>query len=146
LFYKTVDDVPAQVEYVDATFAQKGCISRLNILSHGGKLVDASTGTEIGSTITIGKQGESIRSDDFDPAGNLTNSANAQATKSLLDALKRVLCRGAKRFFSACNQGTGELLRDISRYLDNDVEVNGFSGLGNPVTSGDRTYVNGERR
>jgi hypothetical protein len=122
---------------------RRRCIHRIHILGHGGEIWSGATGAVIGSSILIGVSDE-LRSTDFDDAGNLV--PGAQKTKDFLDALKAALCPGGRIVFSACNQGVGSLLEDISKYIDNGTTVEGHSGLGIPWLPGDMSFVDGQRQ
>jgi hypothetical protein len=122
---------------------KKRCIHRLQILGHGGFLWSRGSGALIGSTIDVGSK-DKISSEDFDDNGNLLPTA--QNTKDLLDALKAALCPKARVTFSACNQGVGSLLQNISKYLDNGITVDGHSGLGAAFVPGDMSFVDGVRQ
>ena len=130
-----INDVIKDV--LDPVINAGDCLKKIEILSHGGPLIDGTTGTETGSNIRMGAN--NLRSDDFDANGNVTNPL----TKAFLDKLKAAVCPGGKLIFSACDQAVGNLLRDISKYIDDNVTVIGNRGLGIPAIEGDLHYVNG---
>ena len=136
------DEFTKALQHYRAKYRRR-CIHRIHILGHGGEIWSGATGAVIGSSILIGVSDE-LRSTDFDDAGNLV--PGAQKTKDFLDALKAALCPGGRIVFSACNQGVGSLLEDISKYIDNGTTVEGHSGLGIPWLPGDMSFVDGQRQ
>ncbi len=130
-----------------SSFASQGRrIKVLRLKGHGGK--SSGTGANApadGSFIFIGER-STIDSDDFDVDGNLCRTQHATETKQVLDALKAALYPGAKLVFTACDQGAGGLLKNVSRYLGNGITVAGHSRLGVPWGDGDLRYTDGEPR
>lgn len=133
------DIAEAITETFDPLIAAGKCIKRLRIHSHGGKLV-MPNGTVVGSTICTGKT-EMIRSDEFDLAGV---PVPGTPTDTLLQKLKKVMCQPSEIIFDACNQGVGEMLKNISSFLAPSCTVKGYRDLGVPWGEGDVSYTNGK--
>jgi hypothetical protein len=140
----TVNGVEEFARWLNSFPARKRSIKTLRVMSHGHKL-ETPSGIMIGSDISVGET-ETIRSDDFDDDGNLLDTPHAQQTKKLLDALKAALSPNGRLIFSACRQGTGGLLQHISQYVDNQVSVEGSSGLGIPWIPADMLYRDGRHQ
>lgn len=131
--HQGVDDIKELIHllWVDAGAYSAGqdvaCISELRIHSHGNK-----------SEILMGDN--KIKSGDFESSGVVRPNTD---TETLIKALKKLMCRPSKIIFDACSAAEGTLLQNISKNLGPDITVNGFSGVGLPVTEGDTNYVNG---
>ncbi|MEH6548159.1 MAG: hypothetical protein V7701_17115 [Sneathiella sp.] len=128
-------------DILDPIIARNDCLEYLQIFSHGGALVSSSgSGTVVGSRIKMGS--DYLSTDDFDANGKVTAGSK---TEALLDKLKTALCPGAKVVFSACGQGVGDLLRNISKHIGNNVIINGNSDLGIPEIEGNMSFKNGQK-
>src|ERR1041385_2747541 len=127
-----VNGVEEFVRWLDSFPARDAYIKTLRVMGHGQRL-------KAGSCCILVGQIEDIRSDDFDDDGNLFDMLHAQQTKKLLDALKAALCPNGRLMFSACWQGTGGLLENVSRYIDKGITVEGWSGTGYPWLRGNMT-------
>jgi hypothetical protein len=109
------------------------CFSVLEIMSHGGN-----------DSIRIGS--DTIGPGDFDASGQ----PSTPKAQKLLDSLKRAMCPDGELIFTACGQTTGSTLRQISKYLNQNVTVSGNTGTGQPPLlpgglndSPDEHYQNG---
>ncbi len=91
------------------------CFERLEIMSHGN-----------GKEIKMGS--DTLARAEFDATG----APKTQRAKRLLDGLKAAMCPTGQLIFTACGQGDGLILRNISRYLQAAIRVSGYSATGYP--------------
>lgn len=112
-------------------------IKKLPIHSHGNKNAPGLY-NEKGPVIRMGEDNLSLH--DFDSDGNPCSDS----VKDFLVSFKNVLFDNAKITFDSCNQGSGELLKNISKFLGKDIIVTGFSGFGAPFIKGNLNFRNGE--
>lgn len=114
-------------------------IKKLRIHSHGNKNPPKFYNKK-GPVIRMGDDNLSLY--DFDGDGN----PHSGLAKDFLISLKNVLTKDAKIIFDSCNQGSGELLKNISKFLGENITVIGFSGFGAPFIKGDLIFCNGVRK
>jgi hypothetical protein len=132
-------DIADLVSFLTTLPDSTGCVEKLRIHSHGNKNPPGLSIPFVGPLIRMGDDNLSL--EDFDSAGDSTGSV-----KNLLEALRRIMRENGIIIFDACNQGDGELLKNISKFLGPNITVNGFSKrVGNPLTRGDISYRNGMR-
>jgi hypothetical protein len=91
------------------------CFERLEIMSHGN-----------GQLIKMGR--DTLARIEFDATG----APSTQRARRLLDGLKAAMCPTGQLIFTACGQGDGKILRNISRYIQGAIRVSGYSATGYP--------------
>jgi hypothetical protein len=121
-------------DLIDTLYEDAGadCIKELRIHSHGNR-----------DLIRMGS--DDIQSSDFDATGAIKPGKDQENLRKLIDTLKKLMCKPSKIIFDACNAAQGDLLKNISKNLGGNITVNGFSGIGNPVSEGDTNYRNGAK-
>jgi hypothetical protein len=125
--------------------APSECIKELKIYGHGGPIhARDGSGAVTGSAIKLGEGSDDwIRSTDWNDAGTLRDPNSL--TAKLINELKRALCPGGRLIFTACYQGVGNLLENLSKDMDNGIIVSGYAGLNdNPITSPDLNFKDGQ--
>ena len=113
-------------------------IKKLRVHSHGNKN-PPKLYFKKGPVIRMGEDNLSLN--DFDQNGN----SYAGPVRDFLAELKNALAKNAIITFDSCNQGPGELLKNISKAIGKNVTVSGFSGFGAPLIKGDLIFCNGMR-
>jgi hypothetical protein len=143
-YTETIQDIIKLLHNV-AVHAPDRCIEKLHIMSHGNAIhARGASGAVTGSYIKLGEgTTNDISSLEFDGSGNAIAGSNVE---KLINELKRAMCPNGKIVFSACNQGVGGLLQNISKAIDKGITVNGFSGTGNPLTEGDLNFKDGVKQ
>ena len=113
-------------------------IKKLRVHSHGNKNPPGFY-DEVGPVIRMGEDNLSLY--DFYQNGN----PYPGLVRDFLITLKKTLVENAEITFDSCNQGKGNLLKNISNFLERDIIVNGFSGLGAPFIKSNLGFCNGKR-
>ncbi len=113
-------------------------VKMLRIHSHGNKNPPGLYNSK-GPVIRMGEDNLSLHN--FYENGY----PSSHSVRDFLITLKSVMAENSEINFDSCNQGKGEILKNISRFLCKDIKVVGFSGLGVPFIKGNISFKNGMR-
>lgn len=98
-------------------------IQKLRIHSHGNKNPPNLRKPVNGPLIRMGS--DNITEEDFSSTG----VPKSECVKDFIKTLSIIMNNDSQITFDACNQGRGDILRNISKALGPNIMVNGFSHL-----------------
>jgi hypothetical protein len=149
------------------------CIEKLEVMSHGGHADPGTYTFELSggkvritnpratsvSFIELGTDTVWAQRVGLSPGGDSPYFFNGTAPQGqrlihALEVIRDSLCVEAELYFSACNQGEGDILRGISTFIGKHVLVSGNSATGVPSLlhskalgfQGDLAFVDGNRQ